>query len=98
MAFACELAEHALRPHLLRHEVERDHPHDAVLGRAVRARTARHPQLQAEQVLIDALAAMVVLNPGRFDVIVASNLFGDILSDLAAAVAGSIGIAPVRAT
>jgi tartrate dehydrogenase/decarboxylase/D-malate dehydrogenase len=56
--------------------------------------TARHPQLQAEQVLIDALAAMVVLNPGRFDVIVASNLFGDILSDLAAAVAGSIGIAP----
>ena len=44
--------------------------------------------------LIDALAAMVVLNPGRFDVIVASNLFGDILSDLAAAVAGSIGIAP----
>jgi tartrate dehydrogenase/decarboxylase/D-malate dehydrogenase len=54
----------------------------------------RHPGLQAEQVLIDALAAMVVLDPGRFDVIVASNLFGDILSDLAAAVAGSIGIAP----
>ena len=56
--------------------------------------TARRPELVAEQVLIDALAAMVVLNPGRFDVIVASNLFGDILSDLAAAVAGSIGIAP----
>jgi tartrate dehydrogenase/decarboxylase/D-malate dehydrogenase len=56
--------------------------------------TAQHPQLQTDQVLIDALAAMVVLNPGRFDVIVASNLFGDILSDLAAAVAGSIGIAP----
>jgi tartrate dehydrogenase/decarboxylase / D-malate dehydrogenase len=56
--------------------------------------TSQHPQLQSEQVLIDALAAMVVLDPGRFDVIVASNLFGDILSDLAAAVAGSIGIAP----
>jgi tartrate dehydrogenase/decarboxylase / D-malate dehydrogenase len=56
--------------------------------------TSRHPELQSEQVLIDALAAMVVLDPGRFDVIVASNLFGDILSDLAAAVAGSIGIAP----
>jgi tartrate dehydrogenase/decarboxylase / D-malate dehydrogenase len=54
----------------------------------------RHPALRGEQVLIDALAAMVVLDPGRFDVIVASNLFGDILSDLAAAVAGSIGIAP----
>jgi tartrate dehydrogenase/decarboxylase / D-malate dehydrogenase len=56
--------------------------------------TAQRPELKSEQVLIDALAAMVVLNPGRFDVIVASNLFGDILSDLAAAVAGSIGIAP----
>jgi tartrate dehydrogenase/decarboxylase / D-malate dehydrogenase len=56
--------------------------------------TSQHPQLQSEQVLIDALAAMVVLDPARFDVIVASNLFGDILSDLAAAVAGSIGIAP----
>src|SRR3954467_15258229 len=56
--------------------------------------TSAHPQLESEQVLIDALAAMVVLDPGRFDVIVASNLFGDILSDLAAAVGGSIGIAP----
>ncbi|MFC0506646.1 tartrate dehydrogenase [Micromonospora costi] len=43
---------------------------------------------------IDALAAKFVLQPGSFDVVVASNLFGDILSDLAAAVAGSIGIAP----
>jgi tartrate dehydrogenase/decarboxylase/D-malate dehydrogenase len=56
--------------------------------------TADHPELHAEQMLIDALAAAVVLQPARFDVIVASNLFGDILSDLAAAVAGSIGIAP----
>ncbi|UJA20239.1 tartrate dehydrogenase [Thermoleophilia bacterium SCSIO 60948] len=54
----------------------------------------RNPGLRSEQVLIDALAAMVVLDPGRFDVIVASNLFGDILSDLTAATAGSIGIAP----
>src|SRR3954447_14230948 len=56
--------------------------------------TASHPQLAAEQVLIDALAAAIVLQPARFDVIVASNLFGDILSELPAAVAGSIGIAP----
>lgn len=47
-----------------------------------------------ESVLIDALAAKLVLAPGRFDVIVASNLFGDILSDLAGAIAGSIGVAP----
>jgi tartrate dehydrogenase/decarboxylase/D-malate dehydrogenase len=47
-----------------------------------------------EKVLIDALAARMVLRPHSLDVIVASNLFGDILSDLAAAVAGSIGVAP----
>lgn len=43
---------------------------------------------------IDALAAMFVLDPARFDVVVASNLFGDILTDLGAAIVGSIGIAP----
>ena len=43
---------------------------------------------------IDALVAKLVLRPADFDVIVGSNLFGDILSDLAAAIAGSIGIAP----
>lgn len=47
-----------------------------------------------DQEHIDALAAKFVLEPARFDVVVGSNLFGDILSDLAAAVAGSIGIAP----
>jgi tartrate dehydrogenase/decarboxylase/D-malate dehydrogenase len=47
-----------------------------------------------ESVLIDALAARAVLRPHSLDVIVASNLFGDILSDLLAAVAGSIGVAP----
>jgi len=47
-----------------------------------------------ESVLIDALAARAVLRPDSVDVIVASNLFGDILSDLLAAVAGSIGVAP----
>ena len=47
-----------------------------------------------DKMLVDALAARVVLKPHSLDVIVASNLFGDIISDLAAAVAGSIGVAP----
>ncbi|MFE4535353.1 tartrate dehydrogenase [Streptomyces scopuliridis] len=55
---------------------------------------ATFPQVSWDQEHIDALAAKFVLHPARFDVVVASNLFGDILSDLAAAVAGSIGIAP----
>jgi tartrate dehydrogenase/decarboxylase / D-malate dehydrogenase len=50
-------------------------------------------QVQWHSEHIDALAAKVVLDPRSLDVILASNLFGDILSDLTAAVAGSIGIA-----
>jgi tartrate dehydrogenase/decarboxylase/D-malate dehydrogenase len=57
-------------------------------------RAAEHPGIDTDQYHIDALAAMFVLDPCRFDVVVASNLFGDILTDLAAAVAGSIGVAP----
>jgi tartrate dehydrogenase/decarboxylase/D-malate dehydrogenase len=53
-----------------------------------------YDELTLESVLIDALAARVVLRPGSLDVLVASNLFGDILSDVVAAVAGSIGVAP----
>jgi tartrate dehydrogenase/decarboxylase/D-malate dehydrogenase len=55
---------------------------------------AAHRGLEADQLHIDALVAGLVLHPGRFDVIVGSNLFGDILSDLTAALAGSIGMAP----
>lgn len=53
-----------------------------------------YDDVEVESVLIDALAARVVLRPESLDVVVASNLFGDILSDLVAAVAGSIGVAP----
>ncbi|WP_214368319.1 tartrate dehydrogenase [Pseudonocardia sp. H11422] len=60
----------------------------------VRERAAAYPSVIWDSEHIDALAAKFVLSPDRFDVVVASNLFGDILSDLAAAVAGSIGIAP----
>ncbi|PVE13090.1 tartrate dehydrogenase [Streptomyces scopuliridis] len=60
----------------------------------VAERAAHHPGVSWDQEHIDALAAKFVLDPRRFDVVVGSNLFGDILSDLAAAVAGSIGIAP----
>lgn len=60
----------------------------------VAERAGRFPDVRWDQEHIDALAAKFVLEPQRFDVVVGSNLFGDILSDLAAAVAGSIGIAP----
>ena len=52
------------------------------------------PDVRTERVLIDALAARFVLTPESLDVVVASNLFGDILTDLGAAICGSLGIAP----
>ncbi|GAA5199846.1 tartrate dehydrogenase [Rugosimonospora acidiphila] len=54
---------------------------------------AGYPDLKLRSVLIDALAAALILRPRDFDVIVASNLFGDILSDLTAALVGSLGLA-----
>ena len=53
-----------------------------------------YPEVKSSQYHIDGLTIQMVLNPQRFDVIVASNLFGDILSDLGPATAGTIGIAP----
>jgi tartrate dehydrogenase/decarboxylase/D-malate dehydrogenase len=53
-----------------------------------------YPDVAHEQCHVDALAARMVLQPDRVDVVVASNLFGDILSDLAAAVVGGLGTAP----
>ena len=54
----------------------------------------QYPDVRADQYHVDGLSIQMVLNPDRFDVVVASNLFGDILSDLGPATAGTIGIAP----
>lgn len=53
-----------------------------------------YPHVQMKSVHIDALAAFLVMKPQTLDVIVASNLFGDILTDLGGAIMGSIGVAP----
>jgi tartrate dehydrogenase/decarboxylase/D-malate dehydrogenase len=53
-----------------------------------------YPQIKTDRFHIDALAARFVTHPQHFGVVVGSNLFGDILTDLGAAIAGSIGIAP----
>ncbi len=55
---------------------------------------ADYPELQRDQYHIDILCAHFVQHPDWFDVVVGSNLFGDILSDLGPAIAGGIGIAP----
>jgi homoisocitrate dehydrogenase len=56
--------------------------------------TAKYPSLQVEEMLVDTAAMRLVQQPQHFDVIVTTNLFGDILSDLAAGLTGGLGIAP----
>ena len=54
----------------------------------------RHPSVTVEHALVDSTAYLLMADPRRFDVIVTENLFGDILSDEAAAIAGSLGLLP----
>jgi tartrate dehydrogenase/decarboxylase/D-malate dehydrogenase len=56
--------------------------------------SADYPDVQTERVLVDAMAARFVTNPESIDTVVATNLHADVLSDLAAALSGSLGLAP----
>jgi tartrate dehydrogenase/decarboxylase/D-malate dehydrogenase len=60
----------------------------------VKAMAASYPEVRVDQFHIDILCAHFVQHPDRFDVVVGSNLFGDILSDLGPGATGTIGIAP----
>jgi len=55
---------------------------------------ADYPDVEVQSLLVDAAAALMVRAPERFDVVVASNLFADILTDLGGALMGSLGLAP----
>lgn len=61
--------------------------------RIVDAVAAEHPDVAVDYLHVDAATIFLVTNPARFDVIVTDNLFGDILTDLAAAISGGIGLA-----
>ncbi|WP_426520604.1 3-isopropylmalate dehydrogenase [Diaminobutyricibacter sp. McL0618] len=61
--------------------------------RTVDAVAAEHPSVAVDYLHVDAATIFFVTNPARFDVIVTDNLFGDILTDLAAAISGGIGLA-----
>src|SRR5947208_11312848 len=54
---------------------------------------ARYPEIEANHQYVDAMTMFMVLDPGQYDVIVSNNLFGDILTDLAAALVGGLGLA-----
>jgi isocitrate/isopropylmalate dehydrogenase len=66
---------------------------DGLFMEAVREVAADYPDVTLDEVLVDAMAAALITHPERFDVIVTTNMFGDILSDEAAAVSGGLGLA-----
>ena len=65
----------------------------ALWQRVFRELSPDYPDLEATHLYIDALALLLVQNPGQFDVIVTNNLFGDIITDLGAALQGGLGVA-----
>jgi len=65
---------------------------DGLFLREVRKVAQNHPQVSLDELIVDATAALLIRNPDRFDVIVTTNMFGDILSDEAAELSGSLGL------
>lgn len=93
--FAFELARGRPRRRLTLVTKSNAQRHGLVLWDEVFAQVARDfPDVATDKVLVDAATQRMVLKPGSLDVMVATNLHADILSDLAAALSGSLGIAP----
>ncbi|HUQ74435.1 MAG TPA: tartrate dehydrogenase [Burkholderiales bacterium] len=93
--FAFDLAQKRPRKHLTLVTKSNAQRHGMVLWDEIFFRVAKDfPGVKTERILVDAMTTRMVLNPAAIDTVVASNLHADILSDLAAALSGSLGIAP----
>ena len=66
---------------------------DGLFLREVRAVARRYPDVELEELIVDAAAALLIRTPDRFDVLVTTNMFGDILSDEASELSGGLGLA-----
>jgi len=75
------------------HKANSFHMTDGLFLEAVRTVAKDFPDVQLDDLLVDASTAHLVRNPERFDVMVAENFYGDILSDLASELSGSLGLA-----
>jgi len=91
--FAFEQAEKRRRKVTLVHKTNVLTHAGSLWQRLVTAEAANHPSVDWDYLHIDAATIFMVTDPGRFDVIVTDNLFGDIITDLAAAISGGIGLA-----
>ena len=91
--FAFEQAEKRRKKLTLVHKTNVLTNAGSLWQRLVTAEAANHPSVDWDYLHVDAATIFLVTNPARFDVIVTDNLFGDILTDLAAAISGGIGLA-----
>lgn len=95
MRFAFETAKSRPRKKLTMVTKSNAQRHGMVLWDSVFYEVAKeYPDIEIDKMLVDAMTVRMVLHPQTLDTIVATNLHADILSDLAAALSGSIGIAP----
>jgi tartrate dehydrogenase/decarboxylase/D-malate dehydrogenase len=93
--FAFELARRRRRKHLTLVTKSNAQRHGMVMWDEIFYEVARdYPDVETQRVLVDAVTTQMVLKPQGLDTFVATNLHADILSDLAAALSGSLGIAP----
>jgi len=69
------------------------HISDGLFLREVRKVAAQYPDVELDEKIVDAMAALLVRDPSKFDCIVTGNMFGDILSDEASEISGSLGLA-----
>lgn len=94
LRYAFKLAQSRPRRHLISATKSNAQQHSMTFWDEIFAEVAQdYADVKTERVLIDALAARFVLRPESLDVVVASNLFGDILTDLGGAICGSLGMA-----
>ena len=95
MRYAFELAKKRPRKHLTVVTKSNAQRHGMVMWDEIAAEVAKdYPDVRWDKELVDAMTTRMVLKPKTIDVVVATNLHADILTDLAAALAGSLGLAP----
>ena len=75
------------------HKANVFHISDGLFLREVRAVAKEYPDVELDEKIVDAMAALLVRDPSKFDCIVTGNMFGDILSDEASEISGSLGLA-----
>jgi isocitrate/isopropylmalate dehydrogenase len=89
---ACELARRRRRRVTIVHKANALRIFQGLFLREARSTAEAFPDVEVDEVIVDAMAALLIRSPERFDVVLTTNMFGDILSDEAAELSGGLGL------